>query len=743
MDVLRESFPRARGLGSTERGRAPNRQRGTALVFSLIAVLLISSLGAGLIQLQSITERRQSFAIDRRRALYLAEAGLGEAALAVSLGKSGIIASEAVPATFGQGVYWVDSTDLPDDRMLLTCTAQVASAEIVARTLVIPNVNPVARLGFFGSSGVELGAGTVIDGYHSGRGTYLSQVDASLSLVTTGELGLVGSDQDITLLTSAGERPPESEAGSSVEAWREILGRAETEAEPPLGGDDEEAEGKESTSASPNLTCIFGEARPGRSAILECDGSPIVTAGVRPFEKPPFLPEIALPAPSERISDDVVINSLKVGVGSTAQTDLQGTLTIERGGLLRIDGPAVLVADALIVESGGTLVCDDTRGPIQIFLRERLEFQPTSVLTSAAIDTDARGTRIFVAGTAEPRDRISLSATGYFHGLLYAPDDVVCVPAGLRWVGGIVARVLRTESNAKLTVDRRLAIGGDGLPTLPEVLAWQLLPAGDTIARQLAFDPLMALRMRGVTPLQPGEASPEEDLTLQYVDTDGQPALYRGAISAFDPAGAAEIVGASWDDPRDGQPRAWATPPGTDSTNATARVRADLAAIRAIVSRETPAADVSILSDEDAIVELAALPETADMTGAPQSVERALARDDVLDDAAQAERDRAAQAARSALTMASDARMLADAAASRADADGSAEARSLADAVGNEATKTEVHAEDARLSAMAASTATGAAIAAEADDAEVHEGKAAADLERARTRAKEMTDAGY
>ncbi|MEL6907331.1 MAG: hypothetical protein AAFP22_18130, partial [Planctomycetota bacterium] len=68
---------------------------GTALVVSLVAVSVIAGLGAALIQVQSMMTKKQSFTIDRRAALYIAEAGLAESALAVSQGKSGIAAPEA------------------------------------------------------------------------------------------------------------------------------------------------------------------------------------------------------------------------------------------------------------------------------------------------------------------------------------------------------------------------------------------------------------------------------------------------------------------------------------------------------------------------------------------------------------------------------------------------------------------------------------------------------------------------
>ena len=76
------------------RPRPERRRRGAALLLSLLAVLAVGAISATISRIQSTMEGNQRFSVDRRAALYVAEAGMAEATLAVSQGKSGEIASE-------------------------------------------------------------------------------------------------------------------------------------------------------------------------------------------------------------------------------------------------------------------------------------------------------------------------------------------------------------------------------------------------------------------------------------------------------------------------------------------------------------------------------------------------------------------------------------------------------------------------------------------------------------------------
>ena len=74
-----------------------------------MVVSAIAALGVWIVQLQASMARRMTQSTDRKRALYVAEAGLAESVLAMSQGKSGELGSEEVPVRFHHGIYWVES----------------------------------------------------------------------------------------------------------------------------------------------------------------------------------------------------------------------------------------------------------------------------------------------------------------------------------------------------------------------------------------------------------------------------------------------------------------------------------------------------------------------------------------------------------------------------------------------------------------------------------------------------------
>ncbi|MCB9912344.1 MAG: hypothetical protein H6827_05070, partial [Planctomycetes bacterium] len=64
-------------------------RRGAALISALMLVAAVATLGAGLVQVSSVSTRRQNLSIDTVRALYVAEAALSEAYFAVAQGRGG------------------------------------------------------------------------------------------------------------------------------------------------------------------------------------------------------------------------------------------------------------------------------------------------------------------------------------------------------------------------------------------------------------------------------------------------------------------------------------------------------------------------------------------------------------------------------------------------------------------------------------------------------------------------------
>lgn len=639
--------------------------------------MVIASLGAGLLQLQSAIDNKMNFAVDRRRALYLAEAGIAEAALAVTSGRTGIIGSEAVPAAFGGGVFWVESDDLPDDRIVLRCTAQVGTAEIALRSMVLPSVNPVTSLGIFGIEGVRIGWGTVVDGYHSGRGDYASQLDAAAPILSTGEGGLIGSDSDITL-----------EDNLSVPFDRTL---------PP--------------------TYIFGDLRPGSGHHVVSSGLPQMFGAREPYEAPPHLPEITLPDPDEIIRGTLTIEADQDGIGVAMATHVMGEVLVDFDVKLKITGPAVLRCTSITLERGATLILDDTEGPIHIYAEEGLHFGDGSFIQSIAPEETARGTFLLIPGKAAASNRVDFGCEGAFRGALYAPDDVVSLNSGLRWMGSLVARLVMTDPGTHITVDRRLTLSSDGFPSLPRQLSWQLVALGDEIARPLAMEPRLALAMRGVTPLPSSTAALETDLELQYMNIYSQAATYRGALAAFDPKNAERIIGAKWVDPRDGSMRAWTAPPGSESTNAVEGLRSDLRELRTLIQTKAPNLDAATLTDDQAVEAAAAAVAPADVAAQTEAVKRAVQRTDETVAAITLDLPTAIRAANAARGFANDAQALLDLTVPLAGGALSPAAEAALKALTNATERAEARAVDSEANATNASTAAGERLEYEADNA--------------------------
>lgn len=88
--------------------RPQARRRGTALVFALVVVGVVSSLGAGYLLLSRSIVRRNTASLETTQAFYIAEAGLAEAFQAVRMGRTGQTARSSRPRS--TATAWSGST---------------------------------------------------------------------------------------------------------------------------------------------------------------------------------------------------------------------------------------------------------------------------------------------------------------------------------------------------------------------------------------------------------------------------------------------------------------------------------------------------------------------------------------------------------------------------------------------------------------------------------------------------------
>src|SRR5262245_3205156 len=103
-------------------GLAPSR-RGSALLFSVVAVMVVSILAAGFLQLALSVTRRTNASSDTQQALNLAEAGLAEAYTGLAVARTGNVGSADAPAVFGGGLLWVEATEHDGGLVELESTA--------------------------------------------------------------------------------------------------------------------------------------------------------------------------------------------------------------------------------------------------------------------------------------------------------------------------------------------------------------------------------------------------------------------------------------------------------------------------------------------------------------------------------------------------------------------------------------------------------------------------------------------
>ncbi len=479
-----------------------------------MVVLLLSVMGAALVEIQAARTRREVMNIDTVRSLYVAEAGLSEAFLAVAEGKSGNVGSQSQPASFGGGIYWVEAAENADGQVALVSNALCGVGRFSLALVLQREVNPVGTLGFFGEEDLQVGSGAIVDGFDSRDGTFDEQIEGDLPGTTTGEGARMGSNGEI-----------------QIEYITPIPGKKMLFAVAP-----------------PAPTIVYGEVRPGPDSTVVLDPGAIVTGSTAPAATLADLPPITVPelATAECVPEGAL-------TGSAAYE----TVLVTSGSELLIDGPATLAIGAFVLEQGASLVLDGSDGPITIYCTGYLSFaagssiqctvaEPVScaILVSAVEGVDHSGD-----GVADPA--MTVRSTGDLYAMVYAPDASLSVPKTLRIYGSIAAQSLHLEPGARISFDRSLAFEVTGIAGLPTLISWHVVALPDTPIVDLRIDPDVMLAANGITAVPSSEAHLERTFTVQYMDVGGSLQTYTGAPQSLAWNQVGQILSVDWFD-RDG-----------------------------------------------------------------------------------------------------------------------------------------------------------------------------------------------
>ena len=502
------------------RVRLQRTNGGGALVAGLVLMALLAALGAGLVRLQTSIQRRRSQSIDAKRSLYVSEAGLAEALFAISLGKSGAIASPEIPASWGGGVYWVESKQDSAGNRVLVCTGLAGRGRSTITTVVQPRTNPIATAGIGAFEALSVGAGAVLDGYDSSLGSFEDQLDTSYAFPTTGQGALLTCNGDIDI-----EGPPTPSADVS--------------------------------------TFVFGDARPGVSGVVRTDPGVVLTGSSAARDHESRATPIALP----------VIDTTR-GTATLSGTLAPGRMRydaihVRSGETLRLKGPLTLVTDTLDVS--GRLEVDGSQGKVELFVLQTLRLEAGSELETlhrrpqrfglflgnlgqvgSDYQTLAGSSASLPPAGRKPDEALRFQPRGTFYGLIYAPFSDLSLPADLRLFGAVVARRLTLAPQARVSLDRDLLSSNMGGSALPRLQSWRFdTPQGTPLTRS-PIDPLIMLRRAGHEPLASSQAHQEQLATINYRDTDGTHRTFVGDLSELDWDEVDAVDSVQWNSGGDG-----------------------------------------------------------------------------------------------------------------------------------------------------------------------------------------------
>lgn len=371
----------------------PHARNGSALLFSVVAVMVVSILAAGFLQLALSVTRRLNSSSDTLQALNLAEAGLAEAYTGLAVARTGAVGSAEAPAVFGGGLLWVEATTHAGGLVELQSTAMYGTGRATLGLVCEPVPIGVGSLGFFTRESLRLNPDTRLDSYDSSQGTYLEQLNTPLN-----NQGVVGSNEDVVVA------PGDLVFGDVIHG---PTGKSEVGKGAVVTG---------STSARPELEVL---------PPIEPPAIPLAKAHVHTGGMPMVVP------PGEA-------GYASLEVGKNAE--------------LVLKGPLQLVLGSLRLRSGATLLFDTGDGPVELYVQEELDLDTaSSVSTSTQTPADSL---IYV--TAAAGKTIQFGAKSQFHGFVYAPDADVQVAAKFEIFGGLVCNSAKLAAQGKLHYDRAL-----------------------------------------------------------------------------------------------------------------------------------------------------------------------------------------------------------------------------------------------------------------------------------------------
>ena len=475
------------------------------MVLSLIAVTAVSMLGAGLVQIGGSLLVRQAQGIASTRAMYIAEAGLAEAYLAVAQGRSGKIGSPEEPAAFGGGVYWVEAQPVGDDQVSLSVHGLYDTGRFAIGATLDRRVHPLGHLGLASSDGTLIGARASVAGVAS-------------AAQPGGKTVLPGAGQQAS--TPASQTPPAGPTASTASKAR-IHSNGDVHME-------SHAE-------------VVGDVQYGSSSILFRSPTATHVGESKMIWRNEDLPEIPVPIVGES-SGIIGISPIHLGRGSHSFESIDVLASSQ----VVLAGPSVIVTEQLHVRAGGKLIFDSTEGAIELHVLGPVTFEPGSAVDSPEGQSASVG--LFLHGAAIRNEPLALESTGSLHGIVYAPRFPLVIGARLQITGALLAGAVELQPEASFVFDEATLQAAVGLPALPRQRAWYILPLSEEPIVRSRRNVDAFLNQANIVPVPSAEAAAEQDIVLRYLDDSGVEHVFEGHASLVDWSNVAGVRSLAWVD---------------------------------------------------------------------------------------------------------------------------------------------------------------------------------------------------
>ncbi len=530
------------------------------LALALIAVLVVAGLSASFIQLSVSISRRQAYSVDRKRAFYLAEAGLSEAWAAVQVGQFGSVGSMEEPAKFGDGLFWVEATDLGDNLVELKSTGMCGAGSASVSALIDRGGINSASLGLFSDDDLVIQAGTYADGFYGSAGDYASQAATAAAGGGGGPGGalcVVAPPQRLAenaarVAAAAGADEGEIDDGvgiGDVKTVTDVSGFEYLAAHPGAQGiygkhhgvgalDDGllpqariGSNGNITVLAElRNATTIVGNVTPGPGRSVTLTGSPVIDGSQDAARAPVVLPPVQMPGAAYH---EAIVHFGVLPLAITAGSYAHESLTIATGSEAIVYGPTTLELGFLELQAGAALLFDTTEGEVTVYLEDGLYLRHTSAIEFS--DSDPRSVRFLSAAVqgAESGAKVVLRSVGDFQATVYAPRAKIAIGAQCHLLGSVVGKELVLPQGLRFHFDAAADEGNDNVVE-PTLVAWRIVDLPEAIQGEFSRDPFRQLGVDRHALESPAASRVTGNMRLRYIDVNGDDLSYFGQESAFD-----------------------------------------------------------------------------------------------------------------------------------------------------------------------------------------------------------------